>query len=54
MRLVRPGPVTKLVAIVFTSMCSSETPATPTAPAASGRRKPNAFADAMSTAVRPS
>lgn len=50
-RLVRPGPVTKLVAIVFRSMCSSETPATPAAPTPSGRRKPNAFADAMSTAA---
>lgn len=49
MRLVRPGPVTKLVAIVFRSMCSSDTPATPAAPTPSGRRKPNAFADAIST-----
>lgn len=50
MRLVRPGPVTKLVAIVFRSICSRDTPATPAAPTPSGRRKPNAFADAISTA----
>lgn len=51
MRLVRPGPVTKLVAIVLRSMCSRDTPATPTAPTPSGRRKPSAFADAISTAI---
>lgn len=51
MRLTRPGPVTKLVAIVFRSMCSNETPAAPTAPTPSGRRKPSAFADAISTAM---
>lgn len=47
---MRPGPVTKLVAIVLRSMCSRETPATPAAPTPSGRRKPNAFADAILTA----
>lgn len=48
---MRPGPVTKLVAIVFRSMCSIETPATPAAPTPSGRRKPNAFADAILTVL---
>lgn len=48
---MRPGPVTKLVATVFRSTCSNDTPATPAAPTPSGRRKPSAFADAISTAV---
>lgn len=46
-RLVRPGPVTKLVMMAFQSMCATDMPATAAPPTPKGSKTPSAFADAI-------
>lgn len=46
-RLVRPGPVTKLVMTAFQSMCATDSPATAAPPTPRGNKTPSAFADAI-------
>lgn len=46
-RLVRPGPVTKLVISVLQSMCATDSPATAAPPIPRGNKTPSAFADAI-------